>query len=281
MATRTVNPAKDSAKVFVPREHGATAMLLTPFFAAAILLRHVYWPELVGLLAIACAFAMKDPLVVIARQHFVWRQEHAETKSAKRTVAVQSLLVMASGVTLALARDWRPFVVLSAGAGAFTVLAVAVNVRNRQRSVWFQVISAVALSSTSLVACLAATGAVPEWCWLLWLLCAQQAAAAIFVVHARLDARIAARKQQVADHQNRRSAFVCQLILILTGVSFLVLARPWIAAALFIAAIGYWAELRRQRDLTSLQMPLKRTGLEALALSTVYSVTVIVGLWHG
>jgi len=40
---------------------------------------------------------------------------------------------------------------------------------------------------------LSATGAIAPWCWGLWLLLAMQATAGILVVHARLDARIAAR----------------------------------------------------------------------------------------
>jgi len=281
MAAATVSPAKDTAHFFVPREHGATAMLLTPFLAAAILLREVNWPELVAFLAIACALAVKDPLVVVARQRWVWKQEHAETKPAIRSAALQSLLLAACGATLILVRGWHSFIWLFLGAGAFTILAVTVNVRNRQRSEWFQVASAVALTSTSLVACLAAKGAVPGWCWMLWLLCALQAAAGIFVVHSRLDARIAARKGHGPDSHNRRAAFACDLILFLAGVLFAFLARPWIAAALFLAAIGYFAELRRQRNPDSLTVSLKRIGLEALGFSTFYSWILLVGLWHG
>jgi hypothetical protein len=267
--------------VVIPREHGATAMLLTPFFAAAILLRQVYWPELVALLAIACAFAVKDPLVVITRQRFVWKQVNAETMAAKRSAVIQSLLLGGCGIALVLARDWRPFMPLFLGAGAFTVLAVTLNVRNRQRSEWFQVASAVALSATSLAACLSAKGIIPGWCWLLWFLCALQAVAGIFVVHARLDARIAARKREVAGNQNRRAAFLCQIVLILASILFAFLARIWIAAALFITAICYLVELRRQMDPESLQIPLKRIGLEALGLSTFYALVIIVGLWPG
>src|SRR5215472_17037465 len=101
MDAATVSPA-NTGTIFIPREHGAIAMLLTPFFAAAILLRRVYWPELVALLAVACAFAIKDPLVVVARQRFVWKQEHPETKSAKRWAMVQSLILVACGITLML-----------------------------------------------------------------------------------------------------------------------------------------------------------------------------------
>jgi len=280
MTTSPAHPGKGSAQVFVPREHGAMAMLLTPFFAAAILLREFYWTELIALIAIACAFAIKDPLVVMARQRFIWKQEHAETEAAKKSASVEAVLLVVCGLALIAVRDWRPFAALFIGAGAFTVLAVTLNVRNRQRSEWFQVASAIALSATSLAACLAARGAIPDWCWLLWMLCALQAAAGIFVVHARLDARVAARKGQPPPAENRRAAFLCQAILITAAVAFGFAGRPWISAALVLAAVGYLVELRRQTHLSSLQMPLKTVGLQAMSLSIAYALLVIAGLWR-
>jgi len=280
MTPSPVHREKGATTFFLPREHGATAMLLTPFFAAAILLRKFYWPELIALIAIACAFGIKDPLVVMARQRFIWRQEHAETKAAKKAVLIELALLAACGLVLITVRDWRPFIALFIGAGAFTVLAVMLNVRNRQRSEWFQVASAIALSATSLAACLAARGAIPDWCWLLWMLCALQAAAAIFVVHARLDARIAARKGQPPPSENRRAAFLCQAVLIAAAAVFGIAHRPWISSALLLAGVGNLADLRRQSRLSSLQTPLRTTGLEALALSITYALLVIAGLWR-
>src|SRR5579883_1628109 len=103
MAT-TIRPAADASQKFVPREHGATAMLLIPFFAAAILLRQFYWTEIVALAAVVCAFAIKDPLVVLARQRFVWKQEHAETKPALRSAVLEFVLLAACGGAPADAR---------------------------------------------------------------------------------------------------------------------------------------------------------------------------------
>lgn len=274
------NAAAKSPTAFLPREHGATAMLLTPFFAAAILLKRLYWPELVALVAVACAFAIKDPLVMLARQRLVWKQPHPETRAATRSVIVETLLLAISGIVLLLVRDWRPFVPLFAGAGAFTVLAVTLTVRNRQRSEWFQVASAVALSATSLAACLSAQGAIPDWGWQLWMLCALQAASGIFVVHARLDARIAARKNQPPPLENRRAAFLCQMVLLSAASWFVSQDKPWIAAALAVAAAGYLFELFRQKRPSALQMPLKHVGLQALALSIAYALMIVAGLWR-
>jgi YwiC-like protein len=277
MATATVR--QSAAHAYVPREHGATAMMLTPFFCAAILLRHVYWQEAVALVAIVVALVIKDPLVVIARQRWVWKQKHAETDAARRLVVIELLLLAAAGATLLLTRDWRPLAALFIASAAFTALAVAVNVQNRQRSVWFQVMSAVALSGTSIAACLAGPGKVPAWGWVLWALCALQATAGIFVVHARLDARIASRKGEPTHSSNRGAALAVQLILLLTAVAFATLGRFWIAAALAVAATCYWIDLRRQQTSASLQMSLKSVGQQALTLSIAFAILIIIGLW--
>src|SRR5579871_4902902 len=109
------------AQFFIPREHGATAMLLTPFFGAAILLRDVYWPELFALLAIAASFAIKDPLVVLARQRFLWKQAHPETRDAKRAAAILAAILLTCGAALITERGWQPWIPFIAAAGAFTI----------------------------------------------------------------------------------------------------------------------------------------------------------------
>ena len=279
MATATLKPTAKAARAFVPREHGATAMLLTPFFSAAILLRHFYWPEIAVLVAMLCAYAIKDPLVIVARQRWVWKQPHPETEPGKRSIAMSVILMAACGVALINTANWLAYVPLAAGAGAFTVLAVMINVRNRQRSEWFQVASAVALTSTSIAAALSAQAGVPTWCWMLWCLSALQATAGIFIVHARLDARVAARKGVSGDSGSRRAAFGCQIALVIAAAVFAYFGRLWIAAALLLAAAGYLMDLRRQKNPASLQMSLKRVGQQALALSIAYSLMVVIGLW--
>jgi hypothetical protein len=253
-------------------------MLLTPFIAAAILLREIHWLELVALVAVAAGFAIKDPLIVLARQQFVWRTEHPETRPAAQVTAVLLLLLAVCGMVLVIAGDRRQFMPFIFGAVTFTVLTVAVNVRNKQRSEWFQAVSAAGLSATCLIACLAAIGRIPDWCWFLWILSTLQSAAGIFVIHSRLDARIAARRE--TTDANRRTAFAAMAAMICAGLWFLYAGRFWVAAALILSAMGFFVELKRQMDPRSLQMPLTRVGLQALAQSIVYTSMVVIGLWE-
>jgi len=69
-------------------------------------------------------------------------------------------------------------------------------------------------------------------------------------------------------------------VLIISGIVFAILGQLWIAGAMFLAATGYLFELHRQKDAAALQVSLKRTGLEALGLSTLYALVLIAGLWQ-
>ncbi len=55
--------------------------------------------------------------------------------------------------------------------------------------------------------------------------------------------------------------------------------RGWIALALLVAVMGYAYDLRSQRDYARLQIPLKKVGQRALALSSLYASLLIVGFW--
>jgi hypothetical protein len=142
----------------------------------------------------------------------------------------------------------------------FSSLAVAISVKNRQRSTLFQIASAAALTSSSLATSLSATGAIAPWCWWLWLLMAMQATAGILVVHARLDAYIASRGTAPASERFQRAAQVSLGALTCAAVTAAILGRGWIAVAL-------------------LQIPLKTVGQRALALSSLFSVLLIIGFW--
>lgn len=279
MAQAVPNKAAARTRMYLPREHGATAMLLTPIFSVAILARTWHWSEVAVLLAAFAAISAKDPAVVLMRQRFVWKQRSPETSTAAQWLLGWSILLIASVVVLLAAWPLKLFIGMGAGIAVFGCMTIYVNVKNRQRSVLFQIASAAALTSTSLATCISAVGAIAPWCWWFWALIAMQASAGILVVHARLDARIALRKTAAANQQFRHSAQAALGILLCAAAAALILRHAWIGLALGVAVIGYAYDLMRQKDSISLQMPLKTVGQQALLLSTLYSALLIAGLW--
>ena len=275
---KPANPSQKGVR-FLPREHGATAMLFTPMVCAAILAREWRWTEIAAFAAAFAALAAKDPLVILARQRLVWKTLHPETPVAGAWLAGWTLILALSG--LVLLREWplMPTILLGLGVAVFSVLAVLVNVKNRQRSALFQIASAAALTSSSLATSLSATGTIQKWCWWLWLLLALQAAAGILVVHARLDARIALRNAAKATQEFRRQAQMAVLVLAAAAATAGAFRHTFIALALLIAALGYAYDLRSQLDADALQRPLTSVGRRALLLSSVFSILLIAGLW--
>jgi hypothetical protein len=264
---------------FLPREHGATAMLFTPIVCAAILAREWRWSEIATLTAAFAALAAKDPMVVLARQRFIWKVQHPETVAAARWFTGWMAILIGSGLVLVFAWPLKAIVAMGLGVALFSALAIGINVKNRQRSTLFQIASAVALTSSSLATSLSATGTIAPWCWWLWLLLALQATAGILVVRARLDARIASRSAAPAKENFRRAAQISLIVLVCAALAAIVLRRGWIALALLVAVVGYGDDLRRQRNTAALQMPLTKVGQRALALSSFYASLLILGLW--
>jgi hypothetical protein len=264
---------------FFPREHGATAMLFTPLVCAAILARAWRWSEVAVAIAAFSALAAKDPMVVLARQRYVWKRRHEESADAARWFAGWMVLLTVSGLVLLATWPLKATLALGLGVGAFSALAIRVNVRNKQRSTLFQIASALALTSSSLAVCLSATGGIARWCWALWLLMALQATTGILVVHARLDARIAARKPTPASNHFSRAAYLSLSVLLCVAIFATITDRLWITFAMMVAAAGYQYDLHEQRNVAKLQMPLARVGQRALALSCFYAGLLIFGLW--
>jgi hypothetical protein len=108
---------------------------------------------------------------------------------------------------------------------------------------------------------------------------AMQATAGILVVHARLDAHIALRGTAPASERFRRAAQVSLGALTCAAVAAAILGRGWIAVALLVLVMGYWYDLRGQKYPAALRIPLKTVGQRALALSSLFSVLLIIGFW--
>ncbi len=148
-------------KLYLPREHGATAMLLSPIFCAAILARTWHWSELAVLVAAFAALSAKDPAVLLIRQRFLWKQRNPDSSAASQWLSGWSMVLIVSVLVLLATWPLKFFVAMGSGIATFGCLAMIVNLKNRQRSTLFQIASAAALTSTSLATCMSSGGINP------------------------------------------------------------------------------------------------------------------------
>lgn len=253
-------------------------MLLLPFVSALVLARRLDWEILPATVAVLVVFLVREPLVVLWRQVAVWKDRRPETAAAWRSLACYApAIAVATGLLF-----WRlpagPLVALGLMAGALLLVSTYLVVHNRRRSVALQVSSAAGLSASAVLAWLAVRPQVEEAILWLWGLQFAHSTAALFAVHARLEARIAARASRELD-QARRRAVVAQALLLAVAALFGALGNWGLAGALALSGGLHSADLWRLRSPRFAEIPLQRVGLRELALSTVVSAMLLVGLW--
>jgi hypothetical protein len=257
--------------------------LLQPFVGAAILAGQWTWLLLPALLLVVLGFMLKEPLVVLARQRWVWMTPNPRTATARRWLVVEFLALSACLVVLAGSVPLIPLAVLAAVALLLTVLAVWFTVRNWQRSVTLQLCSAAGLSTSALLVTLLTHEGFPVWIWQFWALLTVHAAAAILIVHERLR-RIAARKASATNASThpqgigRGVAFVPLALVLAAAISVVLspvsLWAPLLCSAAFVA----WEQFRFVRP-QGLDEALRNVGFRTLGASIAHLCVTLVILW--
>jgi len=255
--------------MLIPREHGAWGLLLLPFLCAAILARRFEWLTLAALALALAGFLMREPLVVLARQRWVWRDSKPESATARRCLLWQLPAAALLWLYLASKLPVLPLAILTGVALLVTATAVWMTVRNLQRSILLQLASSFGLASTALLAALASTAQLPQWAWWLWLLLGLHAAGAILIVRARLEIRSGAG----AGLWSLALWFHIAVALF----ALLLSSRVAVPAAVTVAAGAL--ELVRLKRPQATAEPLKRVGWRTLAFSLGQGAASVVALW--
>ncbi len=258
-----------------PREHGAWSMLIQPFVWACVLEWRWSWFLIPAAAAMVAVFLARQPLVVLGRQKFVWKNERPESAEARRWLIALAAVLIPCAAVLWMRWPVNEYLAFGGGAAAMTAFAAWMTVKNRQRSVPLQLISAAGLSSSAAVACLSIGSRMPGWCWWLWTVSAMHAAAGVLVVHARLDARVAARKPGAT--YDGKPAMAMQGVLLCLVPFAAMRAWPLGVALALAAAVNLW-NLRSLSNPEALAVPLMTVGLRAMALSIAVSLLTVWGL---
>ncbi len=253
-------------------------MLGFPFFSAAILARSWNWTLIPAAFAALGVFLLREPLIVLLRQHYVWRDRRPETAAARRTTLLFAPVVAVSGLIL-LIRLPLAWVAGLGGLGAALLAAYLYgSLRGLQRSTLLQGAGSIGLTASAALAWLAA-GRRPD-ATLGWLMLAQwlHSIGAVTTVHARLEAIQARRSKKTLTRRQTLSAWIFQCVQAAAAGSAWLLS-PWLAAGLALGVAVHVLDLLRLKDEEFLATPLRRVGLRELTLSFIASILVIAGLW--
>lgn len=263
-------------KAPLPREHGAWGLLLQPFAAGAVLAGQWTWPIAPALGLVLLGFLLREPLAVAARHRWVWRRGGEQFRVAILWLAALGAALTVCFALLVRSTPLAPLLALVGVGATLTATSVVVTMRNRQRSISFQLVSAAGLGTTALLAALVSTKEIPGWAWWAWGILTAHAMASILVVHARLQARAALRGGGASGTGGFAYAGQALQLAAALAVS---MVEVRLALPLVLSVVANVAELRRLRTPRHLQEPLTRVGFRTLAVSLVHLAAAIVCLW--
>jgi hypothetical protein len=249
--------------------------VLQPFVCAAILGRRWDWLYIPVAILVLTAFVMREPLLILARQKWIWKEAKSESVVARRCLLWQLPLSAVLGAVCLAFLPAVTFLILALVAMTITFLATWMALHNRQRSIALQIVSSLGLTSTGLLAALVAVRSLPDWSWLLCGLLALHATASIVVVRTRLELRSGARAQTLA-----RWAWALQVALGCLAVWLVLCGRPGLALVVGFTAVVGTAEMLRLRSPGALAEPLREVGFRALGASLAHSAFSVVVLWQ-
>jgi hypothetical protein len=260
--------------MLLPREHGAWGLLLQPFLCAAILGRRWDWLFVPMTVLLLIVFVMREPLVILARQRWTWKETKPESATARRYLFWQLPLCAALALVCFAFLPVIPLAILAGFGTAITVLATSMALHNRQRSIALQIVSSLGLSSTGLLAALVAARGLPDWSWLVCGFLALHTLASILVVRTRLELRAGAKPTTFAGW-----AWAFQGMLVCAAIGLVISGSPDLAAPIGLTILVSALELARLRTSGALSEPLRHVGFRALAASLGHSALSVAVLW--
>ena len=246
---------------------------------------------LAAALAVLSVFLLREPLLLL------WRRKVAAGKhggkavplsgelSSQRTseAAQLSLLVYGLGALLAGAYllfhlPWVPLLLIACGTVLLAVPLLWLTVRNLQRHPVLQIATAAVLTASSLLAYLAGRGDLEAIAFWIWLLCAAHNAESVLVVHARLEAVVAAKKTNhpPALFPSLRHALLAEAGLGLFLVMMAVQGSPEFVLPFVPPALLHGWELWRLSSGQKSQSSMRRVGWTQLAASAAFCFLLIV-----
>lgn len=242
-------------------------MLLLPYAAAVWLVAPHPGRAAAAFVLVMTLFLVREPLIVLARQRWVWRTPHAESRSARQWLLVLAPLMAVSTLVAIPPLAWPMAAAFGSGASLLMAASIALAVRNRQHSALFQAAGSTGLAASSLAVALT-TPPVDISAWIVWGASALHGISAIPVVHARL----AMRRRQTPS----LAAAAAGAAITLAIAAALFPARLSMALA-FSGAVHVceWASLRSPG---AAQAPLALLGLRLMTESIVFTAILVWAL---
>jgi hypothetical protein len=253
-------------------------MLSLPFMVGAgIAGDWLHVRTLAAALAALSIFLLRTPLLTLTHGCTTFSKQTSRVRDdAKFSIIVYSFIAASSALYLSFTLPLVPLSLLAGGAVLITAGTSHPCLRNRQRSILFQLTGVVVLTSSSLLGYLAAAGYLHNVAFWLWLFFAAQMSVSVFVVHAQLEFAIGGQRPPSRSAlAYRRKAAIAEVTLWLALIVVALHGNQWIILAFIPASAFHWWSLRHL-GFTRRRISMRKVGITELSTSVVFSLLLLL-----
>jgi hypothetical protein len=257
-------------------------MLSLPFIVGAVVAGDgIQLRTLAAALTALSIFLLRTPLLTLTRAGTATpeasKKRSSHVQEARFSLVAYGAVALISALYLAVTLPPVPLAALAGGAVLMMVGALHPSLRNRQRSLFFQLASVPCLTGSSLLGYLAVAGDLHKAAFWIWLLFTAQVSVSVLVVHAQLESAVVRRSR----HPNRSApAYARKAAAIAEGLLWVALAvlalegYPLVALAFLPPSVFHWWSLWRLGSQE--QRPsLRRVGITELGTSVIFSFLLL------
>jgi len=272
---------KGHRRFFIPKEHGAWAMLYVPFVigvCVAAKSQGLRLPWNVGILplflAITLGYLSRLPFIEWLRSKYKNRLSEANRNALRFFIGYASVGILAYSTLLFFYKLWGllPFLAIGSSFWAFYTYQ---TVKGKHRSIIGELVGVLGLTFTAPIAHYVAIGSLTKMAFMLWLLNALFFSSSIFYVKLRVEAY--AHKNQLRALKDRltisRGCIIYHLLLfVFMSVLCLLQLAPAMIFAAFLPILirGGIAVTRFPKTLS-----LKRIGFSELAYALFFMFMLV------
>lgn len=285
-----------TSRLLFPHEHGAWGMIALPFVAGALVAGG--WANLrtfAATLAVLSVFLLRTPLQVLWRRRVALGESAArqnrgkeprgipaparsDVRNARFSLLVYGSVALLTGTYLLLTLPLAPLLMVAVGAALLTIAILFLAARNHQRDPVLQMVSAIGMTASSLIAYLSTRGHLDPIAFWIWMLFAVDISVSVLVVHARLEWIIASRKSEPSRLPHRRNALLAQVGLwMFLGVVAL-RGKPWLILPFLPTGLLHCRALWQLHTKPRQRPSMQRIGLLQLSASIAFCVILVLVL---
>ena len=267
---------KSAHKILVPKEHGAWAMLILPYFIGVVITDGLSTRTILGLISVLLLFLSRSPLIILLKEKFLNSHHGLSRRELWLSFGFPAAIGFGIFFWLLIRYSlWELLVIGSIGLIFFT-FHTWLTFRRKKRSIFGDLVGIFMLTLSAPLAVCISQGQLTHLAFVLWLLNALYFSTSVF--HVRMRVRASVLRESLISSRVKLPlvknclAYLTILMLTITILTF----ADWIPVLVPLAFVPIIAHTAWSIITLHSKIKIIRVGLVQIGLSLIFAALMII-----